>query len=488
MRALGKSGLGALAMAALGSIGAPAIAAPPQIQVPTEESLQPSEGAFATGGALGFLNNLERTNFLLGDMWGLRPWLSQYGISFALQETSEVLGNVTGGLRQGAEYDGLTQMALQLDTNRAFGWHGGLFDVSALQYHGRNLSADNLGTLQTASGIEADRATRLWELWYDQKMLPEDRLSIRVGQQSLDQEFMVSQNALLFVNTMFGWPMVPSADMPGGGPAYPLSAPGVRFKWRPIDPINILVGVFNGAPASNTNGDAQMINASGTQFPLNGGALAIAEIQYTYPALGSMIYANESQPLARTYKLGVWYDTEHFGDLRYDNTGLSLANPASTGIAQPHRGNYSIYAVADQMLWVDPNEADRTFNVFFRGMGTPEVNRNLVDFSVNAGFNFREPFLHRDDDSFGIGMGWAQVSPRAAGLDGDTQFYSGSYTPRRSSETFVEMTYQYAVTPWLQMQPDIQYVFNPGGGIANNGATTKVADELVIGLRTNILF
>jgi porin len=488
MRALGKSALGALAVAALGSYGAPAIAAPPQLQVPTEEQLQTSEGAFATGGALGFLNNIERTNFLLGDMWGLRPWLSQYGMSFALQETSEVLGNATGGSRQGAEYDGLTQMALQLDTKRAFGWYGGLFNVSALQYHGRSLGADNLDTLQTASGIEADRATRLWELWYDQKMLPEDRLSVRVGQQSLDQEFMVNQNGLLFVNTMFGWPMVPSADMPGGGPAYPLSAPGVRFKWRPVDPINILVGIFNGSPVSNNNGDPQMVNASGTSFPLNGGALAIAEIQYTYPALGSMIYANESQPLARTYKLGVWYDTESFADLRYDNTGLSLANPTSTGIAQQHRGNYSIYALADQTVWVDPTEADRTFNLFARAMGTPEINRNLIDFSLNAGFNFREPFLHRDDDSFGIAMGWAQVSPRAAGLDADTQLYNGSYTPRRSSETYVEMTYQYAVTPWLQVQPDIQYVFNPGGGVANSGATTKVADELVVGVRTNILF
>ena len=39
---------------------------------------------------------------------------------------------------------------------------------------------------------------------------------------------MVSQNASYFVNTMFGWPMLPSADLPGGGPAYPLSALGVR--------------------------------------------------------------------------------------------------------------------------------------------------------------------------------------------------------------------------------------------------------------------
>lgn len=148
MGARGKLALGALALAAvLGSSGAPATAAPPQLQMPTDEQLQTSEGAFAAGGAFGFLSNLERSNFLLGDMWGLRPLLSRYGMSFALQETSEVLGNVTGGSRQGAEYDGLTQMALQLDTRRAFGWYGGLFNVSALQIHGRNLSVDNLQTL-----------------------------------------------------------------------------------------------------------------------------------------------------------------------------------------------------------------------------------------------------------------------------------------------------------------------------------------------------
>jgi hypothetical protein len=68
----------------------------------------------------------------------------------------------------------------------------------------------------------------MWELWYQQKFLDEDRLDVKIGQQSLDQEFMVSQNAIYFINTMFGWPMVPSADLPGGGPAYPLSALGAR--------------------------------------------------------------------------------------------------------------------------------------------------------------------------------------------------------------------------------------------------------------------
>jgi porin len=482
MSALGKSLLGALTVAAaLGTGGAGTTA------VGQTESQAQGQPQAATGGALD-LGDLGRRQLLLGDIGGLRPALSTYGITFTLQETSEVLGNVTGGYRRGAEYDGLTTMSLQLDTRPALGWSGGLFNVSALQIHGRNLSADNLGSLQTASGIEADRATRLWELWYDQKMLSGDQLSVRVGQQSLDQEFMVNQNGLLFVNTMFGWPMVPSVDLPGGGPAYPMSAPGIRFKWRQSEPITFLAGVFNGAPASNTNGDAQMINASGTQFPLNGGVLAIAEIQYSYPSNGTMAYANEPAALPRVYKLGMWYNTESFADLRNDNMGLSLADPATSGIPQQHHGNFSIYALADQMLWRDPEEPGHNFNAFVRVMGTPQVNRNLVDFSINGGVTLHQPLPNRDDDTFGIGFGWAKVSPRPAGLDADTQFFSGSYTPRRTSETFIELTYQYSVAPWLQLQPDIQYVFNPGGGIPNANGTTKVADELVLGVRANILF
>jgi porin len=470
---------------AIGS-GHRAHAAPPPVQMPTDESLQGS----ATGSdPLAFLNGISRSNYLLGDLWGLRSTLSRYGISIAIEETSEVLGNVTGGIHRGADYDGLTQIIMQLDTKRAFGWYGGLLNISALQVHGRSLSADDLQTLQTASGIEADRSTRLWEAWYQQKFLEEDRLDIRIGQESLDQEFIVSQNASYFLNTMFGWPMVPSADLPGGGPAYPLSALGVRFKVRPVDPVTLLVGVFNGSPVRYNYGDPQMRNPSGTSFPLNGGVLIMAEVQYAYPSLGTMLYADQAEPLARLYKLGFWYDSESFDDQALDNAGLSLANPASSGIPRSHHGDFSIYAVMDQILWVDPHEGDRTISFFARAMGTPQQDRNLISVSINAGFTFHEPFLHRDEDTFAVGMGWAKVSQAASALDQATGAFTGSYTPVRTSETYLEITYQMQLTPAVQLQPDIQYVFNPGGGLLNpNGSGQTIKNELVLGLRTNILF
>jgi porin len=473
-------------------LGNPAHATPPSARIPSESDVSQSgqtQGVSGGNDVFGFLDGISRSGALLGDMWGVRPWLSRYGVTFVLQETSEVLGNVNGGVRQGFEYDGLTAATLQMDTQRAFGWYGGTANISGLQIHGRNLSADNLATLQTASGIEADRTTRLWELWYQQKFLDEDRLDIKIGQQSLDQEFMVSQNASYFVNTMFGWPMLPSADLPGGGPAYPLSALGVRLRARPTDSLTILAGVFNGSPSPSDSGDPQTQDRAGVSFPVKNGVLAIAELQYAYPSLSTLVEADETEPLARLYKLGVWYDGKRFDDQKIDSTGLSLAAPNSSGTPLMHRGNYAVYAVADRMVWRDYDDPDRTVNVFLRAMGTPDEDRNLIDFSMNAGLTMHEPFLLRDDDTVGVGMGLARIGSHAAALDKDTGVFAGTFYPIRRSETFVEATYQYQATPWWQLQPDVQYVFNPGGGVLNsNGSGQRVGDELVVGLRTNILF
>jgi porin len=467
----------------------PAAASPP----PVSTAISAEEGTDGTRVSPGFLSDLQRSNYFLGDMFGLRSTLSKYGISIALQETSEVLGNVTGGVHRGAAYDGLTQAVLQLDTQRAFGLHGGVFNISALQIHGRNLSADNLASLQTASGIEADRATRLWELWYDQKFLADDRLDIKVGLQSADQEFIVNPNGAYFVNTMFGWPVVPSYDLPGGGPAYPLSAPAVRVRYRPINSIAVLVGVFNGSPASNNNGDAQKVNASGTNFPVNQGPMVFAEVQYTYPALGGMEEPGAGAPLGGTYRLGVWYNKEKFDDQRFDVNGLPLASPDSNGIPLQHHGNTSIYAVADQMVWRQADNPNRSVSVFGRVMGTPQGDRNLVDFSANGGVVYHMPFVSRPDDTVAIGGGYVHVSPRVTAADRDAAavaLASGTpgYAPIRSSETFLEATYQYQVRPWWQLQPDVQYVFRPGGSVVNPNTGNRVKNELVLGMRTNILF
>ncbi len=477
------------ALLALGLAARPSLASPPPLSVP----ISSEDAENGTRVSTDLLGSLQRSNFLLGDLFGLRSALSPYGISIALQETSEVFGNPTGGVHHGPAYDGLTQAVLQLDTQRAFGLYGGLFNISALQIHGRNYSTDNLYTLQTASGIEADRATRLWEFWYQQKFLEDDRLDVKIGLQSLDQEFIVNPNGAYFVNTMFGWPVVPSYDLPGGGPAYPLSAPGIRFRYRPINEVALLVGAFNGSPATNNDGDQQKNNASGTNFPLNRGPLIFAELQYIYPAVGSMVSPDDPSPLGHTYKIGGWYDNETFSDGRLDSNRVPLASPNSNGLPLRHHGDFSIYAVADQQVWRDSTYPNRSVSVFGRVMGTPQGSVNLVDYSANGGVVYHGPFIDRPDDTVGLGFGYAHVSNRYRKADLDAVTFgdpaSNAYLPQRSSETFLEATYQYQFYPWWQLQPDAQYVFRPGASVANpNNPSQRIKNELVLGLRTNILF
>ena len=422
-------------------------------------------------------------------MWGLKSALSKYGMTLTVIENAEVYGNLTGGVRQGFEVNGLTTATLQLDAQRAFGLNGGLFNVSGLQNWGGDLNVTNLHSFWAGTGIESEAAVRLWELWYQQKF--SDKFDIKIGEQSLDQEFIVSQDASYLLYAVNGWPLLPTVNLPGGGPAYPLAGLGVRGRAQVTDNVTVIAGLFNGSPIPRNSPDTPASNPYGVSFPLNTDVLAIAELQFMLPGSDASAKAKDQSPLLPgAYKIGAWYDSYVFVDQRYDNTGLPLASPGSDGIPATHHGDFSVYGVMDQMIWRSKDDANRNLNFYMRPMFAPFQDRNLISFSVDAGLTLHEPFPGRDNDTFGLAMGVARVSNGRSGYDKDLRFYEPSvYTPVRGTETFIEGTYQIQATKWLQIQPDLQYVFNPGAGIANpNDPTQKIKDEWVIGLRTNITF
>ena len=439
-----------------------------------------------------FTTNLWTRGNLLGDAGGLRSALWNYGLTFGIQDINEVWGNVSGGIKRGASYDGVTLMSMGLDTQRAFGWEGGTVNISGWNIRGRNISSDNLLNLQTPSGILAADTTRLWEVWYQQSFL-DGAFDVKVGQQSLDLEFIASQYSGLFTNTMMGWPMLPSADLYTGGPAYPLSSLGVRFRTQLGNGFTALGGVFqDNPPGGPFDADSQLLGSTrwGGNFNLRTGALFIAEIQYALnqPSNGEMDHGPHASGLPGTYKLGVWIDTAPFPSQQFDNTGMSLADPDSNGVPRMLRNNFSVYGVVDQMIWRPSEESPRSVGVFARLMGGPG-DRNLINFSVNAGVALKAPLPGRDDDTFGVGFGVAKVSNSAAALDRATAFSSGIPFPVRGSEAFIEVTYQIQATGWWQLQPDFQYVFNPGAGIQNpNNPSPRIGDEAIFGLRSIVTF
>ena len=186
-------------------------------------------------------------------------------------------GNVSGGTHRGLIYEGLTDLNLTFDLRKHYNWRG-VFFARAYQIRGRGLSADYLDNLDTVSSIEAARTTRLYELWYEQHI--EDWLRIRVGQQSAFQEFLVTTTGRLFINSTFGWPGLPSTDLPAGGPELSARTPAVRFRVDASDALTFYTAFFNGNPVGAGTGNPQLRDASGTSFRVNDGLFAISEIRY----------------------------------------------------------------------------------------------------------------------------------------------------------------------------------------------------------------
>jgi porin len=407
---------------------------------------------------------------LLGNIGGLRTTLGNYGITLGLNDSENLLGNLSGGVKTGATMQGVTTATVDIDTAKAFGLAGGTFHISALQIHGQPLSAPYLDNLQAANGNEAEDATRLWELWYDQQFF-NNKFDLKIGQQGIDNEFMGSTYSGLFINTMAGWPLVPSDDLYGGGPAFPLSSLGIRIQAPLSGSTNLLAGVFDDNPGGGRFGeDAQYLDRNGAKFNLNTGALFIAELQYT----------TQLNSLPGTYKIGGWYDTGAYPDQRFGTDGLSLANPASNGNARLHHGNYSLYGVVDQTIWKSGDA--KTLNIFGRIMGAPD-DQNFIDFAFNGGLTLTAPLSGRDNDSAGIDFGIGRVSSRAADLDHDAG------APKPTTEEMLELTYQAQATPWLILQPDLQYVINPGGGVQDpDDPTRNLHNEFIAGARAIVTF
>jgi porin len=420
---------------------------------------------------------------LSGDWGGMRKTLKDAGVDLEVNDTAEILSNPVGGIKQATIYQGLLATTLTLDLEKLANWPGASLYAEGYQISGRGLSRNAIGNLLAVSTIEALPSTRLLDLWFQQEFL-ERKASLRVGQIALDDEFYISQYAANFINSTFGCPDLLSTDLPSGGPCYPFATPGVRLRAAPTAALTFSTAMFNGNPAPPGPGDPQVRNSSGTNFLIGGGGVfAIAELAFSFDAQPDL-----PSPLSDV-KLGGWYHSADFPDLRHDTLGRSLADPTSNGVAATHRGNFGPYLILDKMLWQPPDAPTRGLAGFLRVGGAPG-DRNLISLEVDAGLTYKGLLPGRELDLTGVAASYGRIGSAARGAAGDTVLF-GVAQPARDYETVLELTYLLNVAPWWVLQPDMQLIFHPGGHIAAPFPAPTgqpIPNALVLGLRSTITF
>lgn len=417
-----------------------------------------------------------------GDWGGVRSRLETAGIKLGMQEQSEVWGNTTGGIRTGAHYNGLTIPFISFDFEKIAGWKGLTFYAEAYQIHGRGPSFTFVGNQQLLSNIEATPSTKLYRLFFEQDLF-DKRFDLRVGQEGANDEMMLIPSAALFLNSSFGFPDHLAQNLPSGGPNYPMATPMVRLRVKPIDEVTLVGAVFNGDPAGLGPGDPQLRDASGTAFRLKDGALAFGEI---WVQTGQ---DDKSRLLPATFKFGGWYHSKAFDDLSRDAQGRSLADPLGSGVARRHRGDYAFYGIADQMIWHPEGTKEQGLTIFGLVMAGPD-DRNRENLFVEGGFSWKGAFEGRPNDVLGLGFAYARTSNSLRRFGVETMAATGRGEAFRSHETIIEATYLYQIAPWWTVQPDAQYVINPGASLSGPDGTSEphLPNTFTVGARTRIDF
>src|SRR6185437_9483864 len=163
---------------------------------------------------------------LTGDWGGWRPTLEKQHVALGLAYTGEVFDVPSGGISRDPVYQDRVLLTGDADLGHELTAH-----VAGLTTDGRGPNAVLVGNMLGVSNIEAPHQTRLWEAWAQYVWVPAS-LSLRAGQISVDDEFLTSPTAGNLINPSFGWPVLESLDLPRGGPAYPVGAPGLRLQWQ----------------------------------------------------------------------------------------------------------------------------------------------------------------------------------------------------------------------------------------------------------------
>ena len=400
------------------------------------------------------------------------------GIKLTLQEQSEVWANLVGGGKRGTSYDGLATGIIDVDLEKAMGWQRGRFYISAFDIHGHGPSRSLVGNNQLVSNIEATPSVKLYDLWLDQR-LP-GRISVRVGQEGANDEMMTSAHSALYLNSSFGFPGLLAADLPSGGPNYPLATPFARVRWRANDQWSVTGAVYSGDPAPQGPGDPQIRDRNGTAFRVDDHALVFGEIRYT-PDLDA------PDALQTNYKLGAWYHTGRFPDQRSDNFGNLLGHPTSTGIPKQHSGDSAIYGIVDEVLWRREGSTDQGIGIFAQVQAGPS-DRNVADLFVEAGLHWSGPFAERPKDIAGIAFAYLGISPSARNFSRDLVAFGRATSVFASNETVIEVTYKAVMTDWLTLQPDAQIVLNPNAGMPDPFGTRPLPNAFIIGMRVTVKF
>jgi porin len=415
---------------------------------------------------------------LSGDWWGVRNKLAAKGVTLDMSLTQSAQGIVHGGKDTGWQYGGgRGDIILNLDTQKLGLWPGGFLNVEA---EGNFIPEDNL--LKSVNG--------------------------RTG-------------GLMSVYSSQLFPM-PSGDN--------FNLPALNFTQFLSPHIGLTIGKY--ATVTSTSGDMnEFAHGKGdTLFmntALNVNPVLLTTVPYSTLGTGLIVLPTKDPQQAIVNVLMVsttgGASTSGFDDINDDNLsfmaegrvrtdffgltghqlfGALFSNKKFTSIDQNARfifengafegkkGSWNVHYNFDQYLYEPKKGSGEGIGIFGR-FGASDGNPNFMHFFYSLGIGGKGVVPTRERDRYGFGFYYIDIkNPELQGLFRNIKLLRDEYG--------FEAFYNIAITPWLQLTPDIQVVRGAQKekftiargplGVPSIVSRKSIGTATILGLRLQMVF
>ena len=384
-----------------------------------------------------------------GDWNGLRSKLEDNGVTVS---GSYMLNNFMkghgGGLIGNSKpsYQGLVNTSVELNTEKMHLYPGGRLFVLFQDINGKGLSEKYTGDYMYFNSYESARpGPQLSEYWYEQSLLS-NKIKFKAGKQDANCEFQALDTGFQFINSGFNFIVNSSL------PTYPNPAMGLTATIQPFEKLYLKYGLFD----ANGVGSQSGFN---TIFHKDGGMQNMEEIGVT----------NIIKNHPGKYIFGMWQNTKNRDELLNDDQVNANYEPIT------YKGTNGLYTEFEQMIFKEKRDDlnDSQGLMLLGQYSWAPKTRNVLTKYSGVAMAYKGLIPKRNNDTFGVGINFAQFSNRIGSL------YLDNGRVGTKGESVLEVFYKIALTPWLSIQPDFQWINKP-----------YYADKstVVFGVRTNITF
>jgi porin len=413
-------------------------------------------------------------DYALGRWWGARTALDDSGINFSLTYTNNLAGNPVGGMAQGFTYTDNIYVGADLDLENLFGWDGGNFIFSVLDRNGTNLSGKYIGNQFTVQQIFGNQ-TIVWYALLLQQKFWNDRLMFKLGRFSTGDDFASSPLYWLYMNNgIDGNPQALPVNT--GFSSYPNAVWGSMGQVKITEEVTAKLGLYQVSPRLGK------MAYHGLDWSIRGGDGILLITQWGWsPDFFRRPVSKPGEQISSDGKAVVGKSLSDPVEMKglpgnyWFGAYWSAYNYAQFNSNRPLANSYGFYWHADQMVFQESPGSTQGLTLWSAFVLSPQEAISKLPLQINGGAVYQGLIPLRDQD-------WTIFGVIYGNFSGD---YAESVSaPGQSSsdyELVFEWGYRVQLTDFAYVQPNIQYIIQPGG-------RSDIPNALVLGAQIGVTF